>query len=601
MMFLRQTDSRSKPGHTTVQKIKHFSHKHSLIFSEEHLSDGKEVSCNGCQQPISGPCYGCVFCYFFLHKLCAELPMKMSHHMHTQHPLDLVIANPKDGTIYNCAACGRKCEAFLYKCSKCFFCLDIMCVSAMDKIQQVVRHDAHQHPLISIQRPALFFCFACGREHRGASYLCTTCGFWINQKCASLPSSIKCINHHHPLSLIYCLPDEYYQFRPNCEICTKYLNRRYWAYICVGCRYFSHVNCATSRAELSRNCETEVGVKPLDFNMKGLPLADESVDPITLFIRNIGQPGKYNKAAEINHSSHVHPLVFVDKPINNKSSLDSKDEVKHDEICDGCAKPILAPFYHCVQCNFFLHECCAELHSELQNPCHPEHLLQLIPQQTPVLNCAYCLKSCNVFMFGCETCKFYLDIRCASLPHFMRHDTHKRTLALRKVSNGICSACKANVYFVFACEACSFNLCHLCALSPLKFRHRYDKHPFLLTYSPIESHLDEYYCEICENEVNPKCWFYHCIDCDQSLHTGCVHPLLSDLYSNVKFGGTLKVEKHPHFLTFVQCPKTWKNPRGPCCDCCGKPLDHDRFAFECVPCNFRLRYRCAFDAKDSEK
>ncbi|KAI7992855.1 THO complex subunit 4D [Camellia lanceoleosa] len=101
MMFLRQTDSRSKPGHTTVQKIKHFSHKHSLIFSEEHLSD------------------------------------------------------------------------------------------AMDKIQQVVRHDAHQHPLISIQRPALFFCFACGREHRGASYLCTTCGFWINQKCALLPSSIK--------------------------------------------------------------------------------------------------------------------------------------------------------------------------------------------------------------------------------------------------------------------------------------------------------------------------------------------------------------------------------------------------------------------------
>ncbi|XP_058186688.1 protein VACUOLELESS GAMETOPHYTES-like [Rhododendron vialii] len=186
-------------------------------------------------------------------------------------------------------------------------------------------------------------------------------------------------------------------------------------------------------------------------------------------------------------------------------------------------------------------------------------------------------------MFGCSSCDFYLDILCASLPTIIRHEAHQRALASRKVCNVICSICSGNVQgFVFECGGCSFILCYFCALLPSKFTHRWDKHPFLLTYSPVENHMDEYYCEMCEREVNPKRWFYHCVDCDQSFHTGCVETFFSDLHLNVKFGDTLKVDKHSHLLSCVRCPKN--NCQQPSCNSCGGLLLKDSMAFECAPC-----------------
>ncbi|CAL5422077.1 unnamed protein product [Camellia sinensis] len=65
----------------------------------------------------------------------------------------------------------------------------------------------------------MIFCDACGTKHEGTSYLCTTCGFWVNQNCAdSLPSTIKLNNNPHPLTLIYSIPFETW---PICAICNK--------------------------------------------------------------------------------------------------------------------------------------------------------------------------------------------------------------------------------------------------------------------------------------------------------------------------------------------------------------------------------------------
>lgn len=169
---------------------------------------------------------------------------------HTQFTL---LAHPPNGEIIcHCSTCGKKCERFFYSCYECSFNIDIVCLSAMDMIHHTIKHESHDHQLIHVQRPALFFCLACGTEHRGASYLCTTCGFWVNQICASLPRTVKYRKHHHQLALSYSLPDEYYQFRPDCDICSGKLRRMHWVYLCVGCRYFAHVNCATSKAEPSR-------------------------------------------------------------------------------------------------------------------------------------------------------------------------------------------------------------------------------------------------------------------------------------------------------------------------------------------------------------
>ncbi|GJV69697.1 zinc finger, PHD-type containing protein [Tanacetum coccineum] len=75
-----------------------------------------------------------------------------------------------------------------------------------------------------------------------------------------------------------------------------------------------------------------------------------------------------------------------------------------------------------------------------------------------------------------------------------------------------------------------------------------DKHPMKLTYGPVENHKSEYICEVCEEELNPNIWFYHCHVCAYSLHTRCA-PLIVNFeaaipsyrslyeYLNIKFWG----------------------------------------------------------------
>ncbi|XP_058186681.1 protein VACUOLELESS GAMETOPHYTES-like isoform X2 [Rhododendron vialii] len=311
-----QIDSK-RESVSSKRELSHFSHKNHRFIFEEHNNVGTDLSCYGCEQPIWGPTYWCIWCNFYLHQSCAELPQELrTHPIHSHHPLTLLAHPPNGETICHCSTCGKKCERFFYSCYKCSFNIDIVCLSAMDMIHHTIKHESHNHQLIHVQRPALFFCLACGTEHRGASYLCTTCRFWVNQICASLPRTVKYHKHHHQLALSYSLPDEHYQFRPDCDICSGKLSRMHWVYLCVGCRYFAHVNCATSKAEPFRDCEIEVESKNVDPKLIRLPLADQSVDPLLLFIKHIGLQGKYKKASEVTHISHDHPLVFADNIIN---------------------------------------------------------------------------------------------------------------------------------------------------------------------------------------------------------------------------------------------------------------------------------------------
>ncbi|MFS7956159.1 hypothetical protein Hanom_Chr07g00651311 [Helianthus anomalus] len=60
------------------------------------------------------------------------------------------------------------------------------------------------------------------------------------------------------------------------------------------------------------------------------------------------------------------------------------------------------------------------------------------------------------------------------------------------------------------CNICDVYLHPECALLlPKTIRHPYDKHPMHLSYFPIENHKIEYFCEICELELNPHSCFYH--------------------------------------------------------------------------------------------
>lgn len=255
----------------------------------------------------------------------------------------------------------------------------------------------------------------------------------------------------------------------------------------------------------------------------------------------------------IYHESHrEHALLLLEE---FDQSFKNNDDA--EILCDGCVKPVSTahPFYGCIGCNFFLHEVCAELPPELpvgECPCHPEHSLSKhrVDNFFNCVQCATCNLSTNGFYFRCETCEITVDTGCAFLPTKIKHKSHKHPLVQHASECFLCKACDRFIFskMEFMCETCNSFRIHIdCAQYPSRVRHRWDPHLVPLKYPPFFCQ-GIIYCEICEEEVDPKLWLYHCGECDQSFHTYCLNPP-----HNVKLGSTLLVvDIHPHILDRLQ-------------------------------------------------
>ncbi|KAM7530030.1 hypothetical protein LguiB_033440 [Lonicera macranthoides] len=572
--------------------MKHFSHRHPLVLKErqnnydDNENDNIDLQrihrCNGCAEPmISGPFYSCdrYNCEFFLHKSCAELPRKIEHPLHPDHSLTLFERPLRSMTC--CNGCKKSVHNFIYSCSLCNFVLDILCASITES---TITHPSHQHPLTPLRRPVLSMCDACGTEHKGFFYVCSTCNqFWLHRDCASLPKILENTDHHdHPLTLTYCIPPQFSMFVYGCGICPKQVVTYNWAYYCHNCRYFAHLNCATSKSEAfmsillpGRNIKITIKDEDSYMNVVHLPLHDEFISLISHFRGGKDSEEKKNVRYELNHFSHEHPLVLFDSHVNDKEPCYKgkwcclNDTKYNDTLCNACLAPILkVPFYKCHDkfCNFVLHKSCAELPTKVRHPCHPQHMLTLQSTKFPnTFWCQGCKFLCNGFKYSCTNyhCKYQLDVVCASLPNIIKHEAHKdHLLCLKANCSYKCDACpfiKDSSVFAFCCETCDFQIHTNCAILPSTIRHRYDEtHPFTLRNCPVEDHSDDYYCDICEKELNPLWSFYHCIDCDKSMHAKCVPAF--DWRSHIKFGGVLTVKGHEHPLDsvpvtrgYVQC------------------------------------------------
>ncbi|XP_052172387.1 uncharacterized protein LOC127788295 [Diospyros lotus] len=576
--------------------IEHPSHDHSLVLRESLQGAGGyggghvQVYCNGCEEPISsssssgawgggGAFYACPNsdCWFLLHKRCAELPPKIEHPSHLQHSLTL---HPHPLYSHRCDICRYAIDGFQYRCSNCNFDVHVRCASMVLRIQERVDENKkiHQHSLIPLEMEAQFLCAACGKEHKGKSYLCPTCGFWANQICASAPTTVDLHRHPHPLALLRPAS----RYPGNCKICNEEVWRAYWVYFCSeGCQYSVHLSCLPLEEVENPNKDPKE-----DIILFTWPMRDESTKLMTQLIKNLSLHERHKRGTKILHCREDHPLIFVNKKI---------DESKDDQLCDGCGLTISFQFYHCAQCNFSLHEWCAKLPNELRHIFHPNHPLRLLTQQGMHFSGTFC-NSCdmptNLFVFCCSKCDFYLDLKCASLPRLIKHQVHDHNLALRRVKHP-CNACGVD-YFrhftFFRCEACNFGLCIKCALLPFSVKHRYDKHPFALTYSPIKGQPDDYYCEICEENINSMYWFYHCIKCDQSLHPKCIYPIKR--YWNMKYGARFEVNFHSHLLSFVCRPKA--GVLAPCHSCGHHFRELASMAFDCEQCDFWMHHHCLY-------
>ncbi|KAL6987070.1 hypothetical protein U1Q18_012830, partial [Sarracenia purpurea var. burkii] len=191
------------------------------------------------------------------------------------------------------------------------------------------------------------------------------------------------------------------------------------------------------------DCETEVEFEDLDSKLINLPVYDESVDAISLFIKGICEKGKYNKASEINHFSHDHPLHFVDKQIDrftmtvlfqlhlrtirvdkhphNLTFVQSHKAKGKRRVsgppCDDCGKDFESYWaaFECVTCNFRIHYECAfassseddcPSSSEDDCPSSSESVNSLLPVAAAFIAAVLSLACCAVVLVAAVLCSF---------------------------------------------------------------------------------------------------------------------------------------------------------------------------------------------------
>ena len=212
-------------------------------------------------------------------------------------------------------------------------------------------------------------------------------------------------------------------------------------------------------------------------------------------------------ATEIKHFSHVHDLKLT-------------DEIPNNTKCNGCVQSIPSPFYSCTPCNFFLHKSCSKLPKIKRHP-QDHHPLTLNYQQAS-FSCIACHQRCNGLQYNCQICGYNYDVQCIVLSDTLTHACHEHCLYL-SMTNSLqkCSNCSSEMYRVFRCATCDFVLDFKCATLPLITWYNQHEHPFNLRYTP-EDDSGEYYCDICEEERDPKQWFYYCAECGFSTHRDCI-------------------------------------------------------------------------------
>ncbi|KAA3472568.1 Zinc finger, PHD-type [Gossypium australe] len=124
-------------------------------------------------------------------------------------------------------------------------------------------------------------------------------------------------------------------------------------------------------------------------------------------------------------------------------------------------------------------------------------------------------------------CSFSLDFDCAKLSPSLKLDCHHHLLTFFKYFNkkgeegqdSYCKACGKHCggASVYRCVKCHFSL-HLKCVIPSLAIHKYHKYPLTMMELIKEDDSEKYYCDVCENERNPKDPVYYCQSCTFIAH-----------------------------------------------------------------------------------
>ncbi|XP_010528308.1 PREDICTED: uncharacterized protein LOC104805437 isoform X2 [Tarenaya hassleriana] len=475
-LWLHTSCSRIPTSHT-IQKPE--AHEHSLTLLMEV---GKtRFTCHVCGLRWDGNYYryACKQRDFFCHIKCVSLSPEINHLSHPSHPLQLL----KDGApLYSdgkCCLCGKASEeGRFYHCSACNYSLDLDCVRNPPPLTHI-SPKTHEHELTLIPRHLSFTCNACGKQGDRNPYVCLQCNFMIHRSCFELPLLININRHDHRISRTYLLGLGF--SRHDCAVCHK---KDVW----------------DGRELIGKPEETE-DIEP----------------PFRVIDDNL-----------INHFTHEEHNLSL----NNKAREEGMIE------CKACIRPVYSdPFYGCMQCDYVLHQTCANLPRTKRHPLSADKLT-LVGGATyfqDSFQCYACLRHSTGFRYRMRHTPWYdgmIDVECISITEPLKHDSHPHPLYYydkKYKGRQYCEACGGYCHRGFRCirDDCEFYLDYGCAVLPkMVEKHKVDDHSLFQCYG--ENAKGEYWCDICEEKVDPKRWFYTCDHCSTTLHINCV---LGDMFS----------------------------------------------------------------------
>lgn len=225
-------------------------------------------------------------------------------------------------------------EGVLYHCSTCDFSMCLGCVITPPPL--VIEHPkTHEHQLTLSTRQISFTCNVCGVPDNRSSYSCLPCGFTVHRSCIDMPQVIIINRHNHRLAYTNHLGPGF----SDCGVCRRPVDQLHGAYSCSICpTYAVHSKCATT-------------IKVWDgINLEGVP---EEIEELPFKV--VGDDNM-----KINHFSHEeHNLRLTSENVITDETT----------LCAACVYPLSdsGPIYSCVECDYFLHEKCANLPMKIRH------------------------------------------------------------------------------------------------------------------------------------------------------------------------------------------------------------------------------------------
>ncbi|XP_018456222.1 uncharacterized protein LOC108827344 isoform X1 [Raphanus sativus] len=430
-------------------------HEHSLVRTNKY------AFCKICKNNIEeGYAYECLTCgHVNFHLDCVNQSREVNHSSHSNHILEFFKSKSlPENAEKTCILCGIESQHVLYHCSKCNFSICIYCKRNPPPL--TVQHTkTHKHTLSLLARRVSFTCNVCGMQGDRSPYSCIQCSFLVHRDCIDLPRVININRHDHRISLT-----DHIGRRGNlkCGVCHQSVNQYCGGYTCSICPNFVvHSSCPTTKRVWD-------GVE-----LEGIP-AEVVIPPFEVVGVNL-----------IKHFSHKKHILRLE------SDGTTRDEKTR---CEACVSPVYSdPIYRCEQCDFILHETCANLPMKKRLPFHNMQFKLYAPDMDSYK--AFKCYACKTMFSGFSSTELFRS--CGAC--------QRGRMLPTKLACGDCDD--------FALDFRCFNL-------PRVVKHKEDEPPLSLCYG--EDPNGKYWCDICEGETNPKDWFYTCPDSGFTLHVQCV-------------------------------------------------------------------------------